>query len=370
MTLTRRKTLALLGGGTVTAAGAGIAAFANTRTPETALAPWGMAGGYADPRKNALSYALLAPNPHNMQPWLVALDGDDSVTLIRNRDKALPETDPFDRQITIGLGCFLEQMVLAAGAAGQSVDLTLFPEGDGGPIAHAVFSDGGTADPLAAQMMDRRSCKEPFEARAVSPALANELELFADIYTDAPTVDALRDLTFEAWMVETMTPHTMKESIDVMRMGKAEINAKPDGIDMGGAFLEGLMLAGVMTREALADPDSQAFQQGVQIYRQMLDATPAYAALTSATNTREDQIEAGRAWLRLNLKTTELGLALHPVSQALQEYTEMATHYANAHKLLAPEGHTVQMLGRLGYGPSTPRTPRWPLEAKLVDANA
>ena len=61
-----------------------------------------------------------------------------------------------------------------------------------------------------------------------------------------------------------------------------------------------------------------------------------------------------------------MGLSLHPVSQALQEYPEMAAHYAQAHELLAQEGHTVQMLGRVGYGPDIPRTPRWPLEAKLT----
>ncbi|MCP4384637.1 MAG: twin-arginine translocation pathway signal protein, partial [Hyphomicrobiales bacterium] len=93
----------------------------------------------------------------------------------------------------------------------------------------------------------------------------------------------------------------------------------------------------------------------------------AYAVVRTAGNTREDQIEAGRRWLRLNLTTTGLGLALHPVSQALQEYPEMAVHYATAHDLLAQPGETVQMLGRLGYGPATPRTPRWPLEAKIMN---
>ncbi|MEM9716997.1 MAG: hypothetical protein AAF826_10825, partial [Pseudomonadota bacterium] len=44
-----------------------------------------------------------------------------------------------------------------------------------------------------------------------------------------------------------------------------------------------------------ADPNSIGFQQGAEIYRAMLDATPAYAVLTSAGNTRLDQIEAGDA---------------------------------------------------------------------------
>jgi len=368
MTLTRRKTLALIGGGVVVAASASSATFLSTRTPEKAQLPWRKAGQYDDARLNALSFALLAPNPHNLQPWQVALDGDDALMLYHDTARRLPETDPYDRQITIGLGCFLEQMVIAASAAGQGVELMFYPDGPEGAVARAVFSDGAQPDQLAQHIMGRRSCKEPFEDREVDAALANELELYADVYTDARSVNAIKTLTWEAWMVEAMTHRTMKESVDLMRFGKAEINANPDGIDLGGPFLESLMVVGVLNKEDQLDPDSTGFQQGVEIYSKMLLATPAYVALTSGGNARADQIEAGRRWLRLNLKTTAMGLALHPVSQCLQEYPEMAPHYASAHKLFAAPGQTVQMLGRLGYGPVTPRTPRWPLETKLRDA--
>lgn len=368
MSISRRKTLALIGGGTILAAGAAAGGFLSTRTPTRALAPWSAAGSYADPRKRALSYALLAPNPHNLQPWLVGLDGSDTVALYHDPARRLPHTDPYDRQITIGFGCFLEQMIIAASADGQGVELALFPEGEDGPVARAVFTDGAAPDPLAKAIMDRRSCKEPFADRPVPPDVAQALRAHADIVTDPDAVAAIRDLTWQAWMTEAFTPRTMQESVDLMRFGKAEINANPDGIDLGGAFLESLMLAGVVSRAAQADPESAGFKEGVNIYSEMLAATPAYAVLTSDTNSRADQIQAGRRWLRLNLATTKTGLSLHPVSQCLQEYPEMAPHYARAHQLMAAPGQTVQMLGRLGYGPETPRTPRWPLEAKLKTA--
>lgn len=366
MTLSRRKTLALIGGGMVLAASVGVGGFAATRTPVKAQRPWGLAGSYDDVRLNALSYALLAPNPHNLQPWKVALQRDNALTLMHDETRRLPETDPYDRQIMIGMGCFLEQMVLAAGVAGYKVELDIDPDGIEGRVARATFVKGGQADPLAAHMLDRRSCKEPFETRAVPDDLAEMLAPHADIIRDPERVDALRALTFEAFMVETTTPHTMQESIDLMRFGKREINAAPDGIDMGGVFFESLILTGQLTPEILADPESFNFKQGIKIYQDLMEQTPAYAVLTSAGNTRVDQVETGRRWLRLNLATTGAGLALHPVSQALQEYPEMTTLYDAAHDLLAPEGHTVQMLGRLGYGPIIPRTPRWPLEAKLT----
>ncbi|MEO1612027.1 MAG: twin-arginine translocation signal domain-containing protein, partial [Pseudomonadota bacterium] len=98
----RRNFLKILGGGVVLAAG-GAGAFYGTRTPAKALAPWEAAGGYDEPRMRALSYAILAPNPHNRQPWMVDLSVADQVTIWRDKAKNLPETDPFDRQLTIGM---------------------------------------------------------------------------------------------------------------------------------------------------------------------------------------------------------------------------------------------------------------------------
>lgn len=367
MAINRRKFLSILGGGTIVAAG-GLGTFAMTRTPTKALQPWDAAGMYDDYRKQALSYALLAPNPHNRQPWEVDLSVSDQVTILRDKSRNLPHTDPHDRQLTIGMGCFIELMTIAASKTGHSVNLDLFPEGEDGPVAIAKFnSDGTQPDPLFNQIMDRRSCKEPFEAKALSVEQIDELASFGNVISDDPSTQKLRQLTKDAIYVESHTHHTHKESIDLLRIGKAEINANPDGIDVGGPFLDTLALTGILTREGQMDKDSFAFKDWEKAYHAMLDATPNYVMIKTQGNTRLDQIDAGRQWLRLNLKTTEMGLALHPVSQCLQEFEEMKSHYQNVHKSFAQAGETIQMLGRLGYGPQTARTPRWGLETRIVN---
>lgn len=367
MPLTRRKTLALLGGGTILAATAGAGAFVTTRTPTRALEPWNRAGDYEDPRRRALSYAILAPNPHNRQPWLVDLRQPDRVILYRDKEKDLPETDPHARQLTIGLGCFLELMTIAAGETGHAVSVTPFPEGEEGPVAVAIFAPGGEKDPLFAHVLDRRTCKEPFDMRPIPGEAAKRIAPLAALVSDAETVGEIRDMTWEAFKVEMYTPRTLKESVDLMRIGKAEINDNPDGIDLGGPFLETMNLLGIVTREAQLDPESSGFKEGLRIYEEMLMETPAYAVITTPGNSRTDQIEAGRRWLRLNLTTTANGLALQPVSQLLQEYPEMAALYQRTHKMLADPGHTVQMLGRVGFGPEIGPSPRWPLETRILN---
>ena len=375
--MNRRNFLKITGGGVVLAAG-GAGLFAATRTPSDALAPWGLVGSYDDPRKNALSHAILAPNPHNRQPWIISLDGDDGLTLYFDTEKQLPHTDPFDRQLNIGLGCFLELMEMAANADGYDVDVTLFPEGedveglDNRPIARATFTEGTVArDPLFDHMLSRRSNKEPFEtSRAVPPealarilTVARQTQIGGSIDTD--DIAYWRQLTTRALTIEIETPHTYKESIDLMRIGKAEVNANPDGIDFSGALFETLALTGVMTREALIDTSSTGFQEGMKAVLANTETAMGHLWMVTQGNRRRDQIAAGADWLRVNLACTAEGLGFQPLSQALQEYPEMAEIYKETHQRLAETGGTVQMLARIGYGPQVAVSPRWPIEAKI-----
>lgn len=380
MTLSRRRTLALIGGGVILAATGSLGAIA-TRQPRTALLPWGQAGQGEDARHRALSWALLAPNPHNRQPWLVELRTAGEVTLYVDTAKLLPATDPFNRQITIGLGCFLELMRMAASHDGHRVDITPFPDGyddralDARPVARAVFTaDAGvTPDPLFAHALARRSTKEPYDT--ARPLPENMLAKLAVATTarfggtlDPKEVADWRAFTREALRIEIETPHTYKESVDLFRIGRAEVDANPDGIDFTGPVFEVLGATGMMTRESVLDTSSQAYKAGLDAVYANTDTAMGHVWLVTEGNSRPDQIATGADWLRVNLAATAAGVAFQPLSQALQEYPEMAALYRDVHARLAPQGGTVQMLARIGHGPEVAPSPRWPLEAKILDA--
>jgi hypothetical protein len=378
----RRRFITLLGGGIILAAGASFGTFAATRAPRKALLPWEGAGSlYQEPRQRALSYAILAPNPHNRQPWLVDLSTDNQVTLFVDTEKLLPHTDPLNRQITIGLGCFLEVMIMAAAEAGYRVDLQLFPDGsDGGgltkaPVAIATFMQDAavSADPLFAHIMQRRTLKEPFDlAKPVQQAALDAMIASGRNGTrlagslDQKSIADLRALTIKALQIEIDTPRTYKESVDLFRIGKSEIEANPDGIDFSGTLFESLALIGQFDRNVVMDRTSTSYAQGVAAVMENAQTAMGHVWMVTKGNSREDQIASGRDWVRVNLAATAQGLGFQPLSQALQEYPEMAEIYTAVHARFAPDGGTVQMLSRLGYGPSVPVSPRWPLEAKII----
>jgi hypothetical protein len=338
------------------------------------LAPWAQAAtAQPDPRIAAMGWAVLAPNPHNRQPWALRLVGDNEALLFCDLDRRLPVTDPLDRQITIGLGCFLELFRLAAAERGLAARITPFPQGepsprlDARPVAHIALTPGATPDPLFAAAPARRSAKQPFDTtRVPDPApLGAALLDPAGFGAAAGDVAAIRDLVWRAWVIEAETPAAHQESVDLIRLGSAEVAANPDGISLWGPQLDPMVAAGQLTRAAML-PGQPGYGLMVDQYRAMLGATNAYAWLTTPGNTRADHLAAGRDWLRLNLAATAAGLALHPVSQALQEYAEMAPARAALPGVLGAT-RPVQMLGRIGFAtrPAAP-TPRWPAESRIL----
>lgn len=386
MSTTRRFVLAA-GGAALGLVGAG-AVFAVTRVPKNALAPWqALDAPEADIRLDAFRHAILAPNPHNRQPWTIELVGDSDALIRCDLDKRLPETDPFDRQITIGFGCFLELARIAAAQRGHRVDVEPFPEGateapqrlDRRPIARLRFvrDEGVRPDGLHAAITTRRSSKVPFDTtRAVSAQTIDAVRAAAGDaqlgFTTRPEhVAALRGLTWDAWMIEARTTHTFKESVDLMRIGKAEIEANPDGIALRGATIEALALAGLLTRASMLDPAGTGFRAGVDKYRPIIDTAAGYAWLTTPGNTRRDQLDAGRRYVRFNLAANAAGLAVHPVSQALQEFAEVRSVHARMRAALGvAAADTPQMLARIGYAESVEPAPRWPLQTKVLRTRA
>lgn len=335
-----------------------------TVTPDP-YAAWRQPGqGESDPRRFTLAHGLLAPNPHNRQPWLVRMEGADAMSLYVDRTRLLPATDPFSRQIVVGCGAFLELIAQSAPRLGLVAGIQAWPQGapgpelDDRPFARVVLKPepGVTAGPLFEQIVRRRTEKVPFlPDRPVDAAVQAVLAaaagpgLVAGETREPGLRDSLADICWKAWEIESGTPRTHMESVRLMRIGKAEVVRNPDGIDLSGGMMEVLARAGVMTREALADPDSFASRSGKDMYRKMVEATPGFLWIRSETGDRLAQLAAGRAYARAQLAASAQGLVLHPWSMALQEFAEMAGPYQQVQALLgARPDAPVQMLARMG----------------------
>jgi nitroreductase len=156
----------------------------------------------------------------------------------------------------------------------------------------------------------------------------------------------------------------------LLRIGAAEIERHRDGISLTSPWLQAMVTLGLFDRSRPPAPDSAGVKSQLASFDKAIDSTPAFLWMITPDNSRAAQIGAGRAYARLQLAATAHGLAMQPISQAIQEYKEMAAQYQALHRAVgatAP-GQTVQMWARVGYAPPVSPSPRRGLAAHLVSA--
>lgn len=380
-----RRNILMTGGAAALIGGVGTVGAAHGPGLSKARAPWSEAGqSFGDPRLDALAYAILAPNPHNRQPWKFDLVGDDRIDIYVDLERRLPHTDPFDRQITIGFGCMLELLRIAAAEKNYVVELTPFPDGEpkprlnGNRMAQVRFvqSDSSARDPLFANILERRSTKEPFDTNqlvaddALAVVIASgqgDLEIGGTL--NAAQRARIIELAWRGFQIEMETDLTRRESVDLMRIGNRAIVENPDGIDMGGIPMGLLKMTGIVSHKGLDTPGSTAYEEGLKMYQPIIHSAQGFVWIKGDDTSRLGELQAGRAWVRMNLAAQRIGLCVHPLSQILQEFPEMSEPYNAIRDELSvkPDG-VIHMLGRVGYTRFPAASPRWPVESKLISS--
>ena len=382
----RRTFMRVAGGGFVFAATAASTG-CSQEMPAAAIEAWQGPGQEADIRRWILGYAILAPHSHNLQSWLVDLGTPDEIVLRCDLARLLPETDPFSRQIMMSHGTFLELLDIAARQRGLRAEITLFPEGvfgpgplDQRPVARIRLSPDPAVqkDPLFAQILLRHTNRNLYQLERPVPAAAwqamsdamkpNSLR-FGYASTDSPAaLKQHRAIASQAWRIELTTPRAIMESYKVLRVGAAEIDAHRDGLVVLDPMVVMMSRVGLFDRSKAPAPDDYATTSQTRDFDKKLESTPGFLWIVTEGNDRRTQVNAGRAYARVQLTATAHALAMQPMQQALQEYPEQAGPYADIRRLLdAPRPpQTVQMWARVGYAPPVSPAPRRSLEALLV----
>lgn len=372
MSIFRRDFIRIAGGALALAAVPGCGAW---KVPESATEAWRGPSEKADARLRALGWALLAPSAHNLQSWVVDLSRPGALTLSVDTTRLLPATDPPGRQITISQGTFLELLDLALRAQGLLGHAELFPEDeyagvpDGRPVAriHLERTAGLASDPLFDEVPRRRTNRLQFEEKEVAPADLIELlrtPIPAPVAVAGTVEPRLRavvsELADRAFELEVRTPRTWRESVVLTRIGAAEIDRFRDGVSVTGFLPWMAQRLGQTTAAKMMDPEGSSVKLAIAMGHDQASSARAWVWISTPGNTRRDQVAAGRAYLRLHLAATRLGLAWQPMSQLLQEYSEMAELQGRLRAALgfAPGGATIQMLARLGHAPSVAPAPR------------
>ncbi|AKB28614.1 hypothetical protein MSSIT_1895 [Methanosarcina siciliae T4/M] len=343
--------------------------------PKKYLEPW--SGTYhtqfEDPRVQVLAHGVLAPNSHNLQSWRVVLEGENSFLLYVDPGRLSPKADPPGRQVTISQGTFLEYVGVAAGNLGYEAEMQLFPEGEYGPE--------GTATNLGSKPVARVILKEttretepessilyksmfvpdayrvPYREMQLSKEDIETLEALSTenvtilIFQDPESLESLGNIVLRAAEVETGNDGIQKEGFELFRPNEWKKNEYRYGFSLDGQGLPAFnihLMQGLISLFPFLNSPEVSGQSFLSQTESAVENTPAYALIITKGNSRTAQVEAGILYSRFLLAATDMGYAMQPMSQALEEYPEMAEIYMEIHEAYTGENETIQMLIRVG----------------------
>ncbi|MES5819813.1 nitroreductase [Streptomyces sp. RG80] len=312
-----------------------------------------------------IAAATAAPSLHNSQPWRFRYRGADrSVELRADLDRAMPRTDPDGRALHLGCGAALFNLRVAGAHFGERADTRLLPD-PAEPVLLATvrLTDTDAPDHDLARLFPavarRHTSRHPFEQRSIPVAIETELR-------EAAELEGARLLFPDPWHVESLLDHVRDvEGRDLLdadrledvrrwtRIGREESEAAVDGI-LDTAF-------GPRKQGGRAPVRDFAGRRAVPGRpAAVFENAPRLALLGTAADHPADWLRAGQAMERVLLLATHHGLATSLTSHALE--------HKDLRELARDPGSTmgfVQMVLRLGYGPTGATTPRRPLEQVL-----
>jgi hypothetical protein len=177
-----------------------------------------------------------------------------------------------------------------------------------------------------------------------------------------------RNIASKAWEIELTTPKVMLETYQVLRIGSSEINTYRDGLYTLDPIPVFMNQMGLFNRTKSPSPNDYITVSQMKEFKQKLDSTPGFLWIVSENNDRVSQINAGRAYVRVQLAATAYGLSMQPLQQALQEYPEQSQTHAQINELIHASSSklTIQMWGRVGFASPVEPAPRRDLDSLLI----
>ena len=171
-----------------------------------------------DQLKFLIGFAILAPSGHNSQPWKFSIHGN-TIILAPEATRALPKSDPNERQLFLSLGCALENLLVAADYYGFDTEVEYRPSAN--IAAKITFSKRPHSDlsenHLIFSIPKRHTNRNPYEDRLPDTSFINWLknlnnqELHLELIENEISRHKIADISLQA-LIETMDePHFREE---------------------------------------------------------------------------------------------------------------------------------------------------------------
>jgi hypothetical protein len=351
--INKRKFIGIAVGSTI-ATGAISYQFSDKRNLSRAdIQPTGDRTKWLKPDEEEILFlASLAPSGHNTQPWFVQYLEPYHWIIGSDRTKWLPAVDPTQRETMLSIGAFIQNLEYAAGSLGYVCDWNLLAQTNQSDRVMAVkLRKSASAKAFDTEKIkNRRTVRSGFLSDVLKPEDIKDLvdaeaEWIHYLPATSQASQLINEQTIEANRLQADRDPAQQELADWIRFSSRDAEQYRDGLTTASMEIEGAagwVVRNFYSRDSVMTQDFRS--RGLDQIRQEVAASAGWILVTSKEHSVAALLEAGRRMQRLFLKVREKAIAIHPMTQILEE--------ASTRKILNQSvGITepIQFILRTGY---------------------
>ncbi|WP_294482291.1 hypothetical protein [uncultured Bacteroides sp.] len=299
----------------------------------------------ADQFDTIFAIAKRAPSSHNAQMWKIEKIDSCECTIFIDNSVCLPQIDPNNRESWISIGAFVENCVDIGCDLGYDIAVQKYPQ----KVQLRIVGRKKEENLYIPLINNRHTSRISFERKILDKQL---LQFNNCLYIPrlCEQGQKIADNIFDANKQQIGNKKKAKELSEWMITSHKELHDRKDGLtpDMLGmhGFKKFLFLS-LFNKHSIQS--SQFEKQYLSSTRQQLDNCSGFLILFSKRQSREDDwFNTGRELERIWLDLTKKQIAVHPMSQSIEELD-----FYNNLKIILNDERDVQMILRVGYTKSS-----------------
>jgi hypothetical protein len=317
------------------------------------------------PAIEILTLASRAPSGHNTQPWTVSIVDREHWIIGIDESRRLPAVDAAARETLLSLGAFLENLVVAAAHHGYKVeyDVVAHSSADAGVVDLRLRKAAPAPQPLD-RIRSRRTVRNGHLASEIKSAdlafVTGQEEGFHYFPRSTAAAKYLSEGTLAANRRQAFRDPAAEELANWIRWSARDAAKLRNGLTPASMEIEGMAGWYVSHFYNRASVLSKSFRETtIAQVMERVGQGGGWLVISSAGTALPTLIDCGRKAERMWLRLREKKIAIHPMTQMLEE----APWRDQVGNTLGIDG-VPQFILRIGYRSSYPN----PVSARMPPA--